>query len=258
MFSHVVIFWTDPNNPKAADELIAGADKYLKPIPGTLHYHIGKMVPSHRPVVDQSYQVALNLVLAMDIQVAAVLHFIDRCLDFLVVTLAHQAPNVLHLAAARLFGRQLAGDINGFEHGVAQGDIRELLFIHIDKAFTQRLQRVHIAFDLRFAEDVVIGIDVVVVVNHKNYCAWCAGRNGRKRLARHYKKAVELEKAAQLSAEKQQQQPLLPESSLAITIVALFAFFKAVGNQGANRAECSLGIIAFNTDLQGSTLAGSQ
>jgi hypothetical protein len=24
MFSHVVIFWTDPNNPKAADELIAG------------------------------------------------------------------------------------------------------------------------------------------------------------------------------------------------------------------------------------------
>ena len=62
MFSHVVIFWTDLNNPKAADELIAGADKYLKPIPGTLHYHIGKMVPSHRPVVDQSYQVALNLV----------------------------------------------------------------------------------------------------------------------------------------------------------------------------------------------------
>ena len=61
MFSHIVIFWTDPNNPKAADELIAGADKYLKSIPGALHYHIGKMVPSHRPVVDQSYQVALNL-----------------------------------------------------------------------------------------------------------------------------------------------------------------------------------------------------
>jgi hypothetical protein len=61
MFSHVVIFWTDPDNPKAADELIAGADKYLKPIPGALHYHIGKMVPSHRAVVDQSYQVALNL-----------------------------------------------------------------------------------------------------------------------------------------------------------------------------------------------------
>jgi|ERR1041385_1957277 hypothetical protein len=62
MFSHVVIFWTDPKNPKAADELIEGANKYLKPIPGVANYHIGRMVASHRPVVDQSYQVALNLV----------------------------------------------------------------------------------------------------------------------------------------------------------------------------------------------------
>src|SRR5436305_15188301 len=64
MFSHVVIFWTDPANPAAADELIAAANKYLKPIPGALHFHIGKMVPSHRPVVDQSYQVALNIIFA--------------------------------------------------------------------------------------------------------------------------------------------------------------------------------------------------
>src|SRR6266850_6113152 len=62
MFSHVVIFWTDPVNPKAADELIAGANQYLKPIPGLMHFHVGKMVGSHRPVVDQSYQVALNTV----------------------------------------------------------------------------------------------------------------------------------------------------------------------------------------------------
>src|SRR5437016_11416921 len=61
MFSHIVIFWTDPNNPKAADELIAGANKYLKPIPGALHFHVGKMAPSQRPVVDQSYQVALTI-----------------------------------------------------------------------------------------------------------------------------------------------------------------------------------------------------
>src|SRR5260221_11029203 len=59
-FSHVVIFWTDPANPKAADELIAGARKYLAPLPGIVHFHVGKMAPSHRPVVDQSYQVALN------------------------------------------------------------------------------------------------------------------------------------------------------------------------------------------------------
>jgi hypothetical protein len=61
-FSHVVIFWTDPANPKAADELIAGGEKYLKPIPGVIHFHMGRMVGSHRPVVEQSYQVALNLI----------------------------------------------------------------------------------------------------------------------------------------------------------------------------------------------------
>lgn len=64
MFSHVVIFWTDPNKATAADELLAGMEKYLKPIPGVLHFHAGKMAKSHRPVVDQSYQVALNLVFA--------------------------------------------------------------------------------------------------------------------------------------------------------------------------------------------------
>ena len=62
MFSHIVIFWTDPANAKAADELIAGANKYLKSIPGVLHFHVGKMATSHRPVVDQSYEVALNVV----------------------------------------------------------------------------------------------------------------------------------------------------------------------------------------------------
>ena len=61
MFSHVVIFWTDAAQPKAADELLAGAIQYLKPIPGVLQFHVGKMAASHRPVVDQSYQVALNL-----------------------------------------------------------------------------------------------------------------------------------------------------------------------------------------------------
>ena len=61
MFSHVVIFWTDPANPSSADELIAGMEQYLRPIPGVLQFHSGKMVPSHRDVVDQSYQVASNL-----------------------------------------------------------------------------------------------------------------------------------------------------------------------------------------------------
>jgi hypothetical protein len=47
MFSHVVIFWTDPAIPNAADELIAGA--YLKPIPGCLHFHVGKWSPATVP-----------------------------------------------------------------------------------------------------------------------------------------------------------------------------------------------------------------
>lgn len=61
MFSHVVIFWTKPELPEAADALIAGAEKYLRPIPLAKSFHLGHMVPSHRPVVDQSYQVGLHL-----------------------------------------------------------------------------------------------------------------------------------------------------------------------------------------------------
>lgn len=37
-------------------------EKYLRGIPGVIHFHVGRMVGSHRPVVDQSYQVGLNLV----------------------------------------------------------------------------------------------------------------------------------------------------------------------------------------------------
>ena len=61
MFSHVVIFWTDPSRPDAPDELIAAAKKHLESIPGIVHFHVGKMASSHRDVVDQTYQVALNI-----------------------------------------------------------------------------------------------------------------------------------------------------------------------------------------------------
>jgi Stress responsive A/B Barrel Domain len=61
MFSHVVIFWTDPGRPDAPDELIAAAKKFLESIPGIVHFHVGKMASSHRDVVDQTYQVALNI-----------------------------------------------------------------------------------------------------------------------------------------------------------------------------------------------------
>jgi hypothetical protein len=62
MFSHVVLFWTDPAKPGAADALVAGAKQYLNQAPGILHFHVGRMASSPRPVVDQSYQVGLNVV----------------------------------------------------------------------------------------------------------------------------------------------------------------------------------------------------
>ena len=61
MFSHIVIFWTDPAETDATEEVVASAKKYLASIPGVVNFHAGKMARSHRGVVDQSYQVGLNL-----------------------------------------------------------------------------------------------------------------------------------------------------------------------------------------------------
>ncbi len=61
MFSHIVIFWTKPEVAGATEALLTGAEKYLRPVPGVRLFHVGKMATSERPVVDQSYQVALNL-----------------------------------------------------------------------------------------------------------------------------------------------------------------------------------------------------
>ena len=61
MFCHVVIFWTKPEVSNAADLLVEGVERYLRPIPGVRVFHVGRMVQSERAVVDQSYQVALNL-----------------------------------------------------------------------------------------------------------------------------------------------------------------------------------------------------
>ena len=62
MFTHIVIFWTNPDQPNAVEELIKGAEHYLRPIPGAFAFPVGKMASSPRDVVDQSYQVALNIV----------------------------------------------------------------------------------------------------------------------------------------------------------------------------------------------------
>jgi hypothetical protein len=85
MFSHIVLFWTDSSVPDATEELLAGAIKYLPSVPGVINFHAGKMVPSHRGVVDQSYQVGLNIQFetkqAQDEYQAHPLHleFIEKC-----------------------------------------------------------------------------------------------------------------------------------------------------------------------------------
>ena len=62
MFSHIVVFWANPDKPNATEEILAGAEKYLRPVPGVRLFHCGKMATSPRAdVVDQTYQVALNL-----------------------------------------------------------------------------------------------------------------------------------------------------------------------------------------------------
>jgi hypothetical protein len=62
MFSHIVIFWANPDVPNAAEEILAGAEKYLRPVPGVRLFHCGRMATSPRTdVVDQTFQVALNL-----------------------------------------------------------------------------------------------------------------------------------------------------------------------------------------------------
>ena|SRR5437870_4269288 len=64
MFSHIVIFWTKPDKPDAVDALIAGAEQHLKPIPGVILIHPGRMVTDGRSIVESSYQVALTTVFA--------------------------------------------------------------------------------------------------------------------------------------------------------------------------------------------------
>ena len=61
MFSHIVIFWTKPGVEDAEKRLIDGLNNYLPDIPGVISMHVGRCAPSDRLVVDQSYQVALNI-----------------------------------------------------------------------------------------------------------------------------------------------------------------------------------------------------
>jgi hypothetical protein len=64
MFIHQVCFWLKPGTPDAAKEqLIADCRKYLGVIPGVRQLFAGPPAGTTRPVVDQSYQVGLLVLL---------------------------------------------------------------------------------------------------------------------------------------------------------------------------------------------------
>ena len=61
IISHIVIFWLKKNvNETQKQTIIANAD-VLNTIPGLQSFHIGKMIPSERDVVDKSYDFAFNM-----------------------------------------------------------------------------------------------------------------------------------------------------------------------------------------------------
>jgi hypothetical protein len=61
MVSHLVVIWvTDPTEEKA-EIVLNAANRLLKDIPGVHAFHAGLMYPTDRPVVDKTYQVALNM-----------------------------------------------------------------------------------------------------------------------------------------------------------------------------------------------------
>jgi len=63
MITHVVIFWTDKNDPAARARLLEGT-RLLADIPGVLEYRQGPPVPSPRGVVDDSFTAAISMTFA--------------------------------------------------------------------------------------------------------------------------------------------------------------------------------------------------
>ena len=61
---HVVVVWLKTPGNRAAQDRVIAASQALMSIPGVLSLKAGTMVPSERPVVDSSFDVALSITLA--------------------------------------------------------------------------------------------------------------------------------------------------------------------------------------------------
>ena len=61
LISHIVVFWLKEDiNNSIKDTIISNANR-LNQIPGLQSFHIGKMLPSERDVVDNTYDFAFNM-----------------------------------------------------------------------------------------------------------------------------------------------------------------------------------------------------
>lgn len=62
--THVVVFWLrDPGNAAHRAKLIEVSESFRR-IPGVLSVHTGPCIPSDRPIVDSSFDVAVSLTFA--------------------------------------------------------------------------------------------------------------------------------------------------------------------------------------------------
>jgi hypothetical protein len=64
MFVHTVYFWLKPGTSDALKEqLISDCTKYLEKVPTVRHLWVGKPAMTPRPIVDNTYDVGLTVVL---------------------------------------------------------------------------------------------------------------------------------------------------------------------------------------------------
>jgi hypothetical protein len=58
---HVVVVWLKIPGDRAAQDEVIAASQVLKSIPGVLSLKAGTMIPSERPIVDNSFDIALSV-----------------------------------------------------------------------------------------------------------------------------------------------------------------------------------------------------
>jgi hypothetical protein len=63
MYSHIVVFWPRPDKSDAVEELLRGAEQHLRPIPGAILFHVGRILPEGQSTGGTGAQVGLTVVL---------------------------------------------------------------------------------------------------------------------------------------------------------------------------------------------------